>query len=65
MVKVNGKELEVSGKTISELLIQGNYKPSQVAVEINEEILPKAEYESTAVKDGDVVEIVSFVGGGC
>ena len=30
----------------------------------NEEILPKTEYVSTVLKDGDVMEIVSFMGGG-
>ena len=30
----------------------------------NEEILPKTEYDSTAIADGDVVEILSFMGGG-
>ena len=34
------------------------------AVELNEEILPKAEYAETVLKDGDVLEIVNFVGGG-
>ena len=33
-------------------------------VELNEEILPKTEYDSTAIADGDVVEILSFMGGG-
>ena len=36
----------------------------QIAVELNEEILPKTEYVSTVLKDGDVMEIVSFMGGG-
>ena len=37
----------------------------RIAVELNEEILPKANYAATVLKDGDVVEIVNFVGGGC
>jgi sulfur carrier protein len=33
-------------------------------VEVNEEIIPKATYNHTILKDGDIVEVVSFVGGG-
>ena len=64
MVKVNGTELDISGKTVSELLAAEGYQPAVVAVELNEAILPKAEYAGTVLKDGDCVEVVSFVGGG-
>lgn len=36
----------------------------RVAVELNEEIVPKAKYGETVLKDGDKVEVVRFVGGG-
>ena len=36
----------------------------RVAVEKNGEIVPKAEYSDTVLKNGDSIEIVSFVGGG-
>ena len=64
MVTVNGKDLDVSGKTVSELLEIEKYSPVQVAVELNYEILPKAKYAQTILKDCDIVEIVRFVGGG-
>lgn len=64
MVKVNGKETDAAGKSVSELLALGDYLPTHVAVEINEVIIPKAEYDTTTTQDDDVVEIVSFVGGG-
>jgi sulfur carrier protein len=35
-----------------------------VAVELNLDILPKGDYEKTALADGDLVEVVHFVGGG-
>ena len=49
---------------MKEYLEQNGYVISQIAVELNEEILPKTEYVSTVLKDGDVMEIVSFMGGG-
>ena len=64
MVKINGEKLDVSGKTVKEYLMTTNYDPKRIAVERNGEIVPKAQYENTVLKDGDTLEIVSFVGGG-
>ena len=64
MVKINGEELKVAGKSISEYLATTNYDPKRIAVERNGDIVPKAQYEETMLRDGDVVEVVSFVGGG-
>lgn len=64
MVKINGSELDVAGKTVSEYLATTSYDPKRIAVELNEEIVPKSQYEQTVLKDGDTVEVVSFVGGG-
>ena len=64
MVKINGKELDVAGKTVAEYLAETNYDVSRVAVECNGEIVPKARYGETVLEDGDSVEVVSFVGGG-
>ena len=64
MVKINGDEKNVVGKTIAEYLIESGYDTKRVAVELNGDILPKAQYDSTVLQDGDSVEVVSFVGGG-
>jgi len=64
MVKINGKELNVAGKSIAEYLATTNYDHKRIAVERNGDIVPKAQYEDTFLCDGDTVEVVSFVGGG-
>ncbi len=64
MVTVNGKALDIHGMTVAQLLEQEHYDPTRVAVELGEEIVPKAQYGQTVLKDGDAVEVVSFVGGG-
>ena len=64
MVKINGEPRDVAGKTISECLSMAGYDGRLVAVERNELIVPKAEYETTVLCDGDTVEVVRFVGGG-
>ena len=64
MVKINGEERDFAAKTVAEILAAENYDPKRVAVERNGEIVPKAKYGETVVRDGDSVEIVRFVGGG-
>ncbi|SFC17846.1 sulfur carrier protein ThiS [Ruminococcus albus] len=64
MVKLNGEQRELSGKTVTEILNENGYDPKRVAVELNLEIVPKSQYDSMILKDGDSVEVVSFVGGG-
>lgn len=64
MVTVNGKELDVAGMNLSAFLEKEHYKPVRVVVEINEEIIPREDYSNISLSDGDLVEIVSFMGGG-
>jgi len=64
-IRVNGEDRAVpSGTRISALLSQLGVSTPRVAVERNREILPKAKYDSTALEDGDELEVVEFVGGG-
>ncbi|MBQ3549047.1 MAG: sulfur carrier protein ThiS [Oscillospiraceae bacterium] len=64
MVKVNGAELDIAGKTVAQYLSTTNYDPKRIAVERNGDIIFKSQYDATILQDGDSVEIVSFVGGG-
>ena len=64
MVKVNGTELVIAGKTVAEYLADTNYDPRRIAVERNGEIVFKSQYSETVLQDGDSLEVVSFVGGG-
>ena len=64
LVKVNGTELDIAGKTIEQYLATTNYDRKRIAVERNGDIVPKAQYGETVLQDGDSIEVVSFVGGG-
>lgn len=64
MVKVNGEIIDAAGRNIADLLDIMNCSGDRVAVELNEEIVPKCTYNETILNDGDTVEIVIFVGGG-
>ena len=62
---VNGEACEVpEGLTIRALVEYLGLTDGPVAIEKNREIVPRAEHETTPVTQGDVLEIVHFVGGG-
>lgn len=62
---VNGEEREVdSSTTVKALLATLGLGDTLVAVERNEEVVPRARHESTRLEDGDRIEVVHFVGGG-
>ncbi len=64
-LSVNGDALEVAPNlTIGALLQQLALDRGPVAVERNGEVVPRADHAETVLEDGDVVEIVHFVGGG-
>ena len=64
-VTVNGKDIlmEVE-KNVEQYLKECGYQMKRIAVELNGEILPKYQYSETMLKDGDSMEVVTFVGGG-
>ncbi|MCD8197211.1 MAG: sulfur carrier protein ThiS [Lachnospiraceae bacterium] len=64
MVKINGNPEDVDGMTLLTYLQREGYTLDRLAVECNEQIVPKSDYGNQLLADGDVLEIVSFVGGG-
>ena len=64
MVTVNGEKRDCAGQTVPQLLDEMGYNRLHIAVEINEVIIPKDDYDNTVINDNDVVEIVTFMGGG-
>lgn len=64
LIQINGEDREVGKQTLLELLESLGIDPKRVAVELNMDILPKAEYQDRALTEGDKIEIVHFVGGG-
>lgn len=66
MLKINGEPApQAVGQTVQAYLTQNGYTIGAIAVERNEEILSKDKYDVTTLADGDVIEIVTFMGGGC
>lgn len=62
---INGKEQAFDDPlTLAQLIEQLGMKGDRVAAELNREIVSRARWSQTALKDGDQLEIVHFVGGG-
>lgn len=65
LLVVNGEERQVEpNTTVRELLASLGLGDTLVAVERNQEIVPRAQHAATVLADGDRVEVVHFVGGG-
>ena len=63
-VVINAEERELTASTLEALIAELGMKADRVAVELNREIVPRARWSATALRDGDRLEIVHFVGGG-
>jgi thiamine biosynthesis protein ThiS len=62
---LNGDRRTVpDGITVAALLEFLQMRPNRVAIELNREILPRAQWQVTHVQPNDSFEIVQFVGGG-
>lgn len=61
---VNGEDRDIKAETISQLLDELKILPERVAVEVNYKVIRRVDFVNYKLKDGDIVEIVYFVGGG-
>ena len=64
-VTVNGEKRETTGgTTLSAYLESLNLSAGRLACELNGEIVRRADYGRTTLKEGDALEIVQMIGGG-
>jgi sulfur carrier protein len=64
-VTLNGDARELGdGITVEQLVRELGLGARRIAVEINLDVVPRTDYAARALRDGDVVEIVQFIGGG-
>ncbi len=66
IIILNGKETSFEGEiTVQELLEQGYVEMQEyVTVQVNEDIISRADYRTYVIKDKDVVECLYYMGGG-
>ena len=64
-ILLNGKAREIpEGSSLSDLLIAESLHQRRLAIEVNLEIIPRAQHAGYFLKPGDRVEIVQAIGGG-
>ena len=64
-IQFNGLPREVSaGLTVAALLAELELRPAYVAVEINQQLVPRGQHGQRELHEGDQVEVVTLVGGG-
>ena len=64
-ITLNGKKKEIKTPTLLSNIIQQSCKqPQYVIAEVNGKIIKSISWEKTAIKNNDIIELVSFVGGG-
>ena len=65
IIHVNGGSRGIGdGETVAALLHELEIRADRVAVELNLEILDRKDFETRGLREGDRVEILSFIGGG-
>ncbi|QJQ95478.1 MULTISPECIES: sulfur carrier protein ThiS [Halomonadaceae] len=64
-IQLNGEVRELDGEvTLLELIESLDLAGRRIAVEVNEEIVPRSQHVSQRLAEGDRVEIVHAIGGG-
>lgn len=64
-VTLNGEAKELAdGITVGDLIVALELTKRRIAVEINRELVPRDAFAERMLNDGDVIEIVHFIGGG-
>ena len=64
-ITVNGEPRQLQqALSVQQLITELDLADKRLAVELNEQIVPRGQFEHTTLHDGDVVEIVQAIGGG-
>jgi thiamine biosynthesis protein ThiS len=64
LIQLNGEQQDVAATTLAELVAELGLEKRMLAVERNLEVVPKSEYASTELAEGDRLEVVHMIGGG-
>ncbi len=65
-MKVNGEQIQLTkATTLEEFLKEQGYNIQRIAVERNDEIVPRENFSEVILNNSDIIEVVHFMGGGC
>ena len=64
-IQLNGEPFELpDNQSVADLLVRLDLTGRRVAVELNQDIVPRSQHDSTRLAEGDQVEVVHAIGGG-
>ncbi len=63
-ISLNGNKVNVHNTTLFDLIRDTGFDDQSLIAELNFEIIPQDDWKNTAIKAGDQIELLSFVGGG-
>ncbi len=63
-IKLNGKNIESNSHNLMDLVMEKGFDPASLVAEVNLQVIRQDAWEKLALKDGDSIELLSFVGGG-
>ncbi|MHB1369206.1 MAG: sulfur carrier protein ThiS [Pseudomonadaceae bacterium] len=65
LIQLNGEPYQLpAGQTVADLLVRLELSGRRLAVELNRDIVPRSAHATTALSEGDHVEVVHAIGGG-
>jgi thiamine biosynthesis protein ThiS len=63
-INLNGKKLTSNSKTLMDLVLEQGFDPDSLIAEVNFEVIRQETWKHVSIKEGDTIELLSFVGGG-
>lgn len=63
-INLNGNVIETQKTTLEALVVEKKYNPDTLVAEVNFKVIRQEFWNSLKIQDGDVIELLNFVGGG-
>jgi len=63
-INLNGKQVESKIQTLMDLVLEQDFDPDSLVAEVNFEVIRQKTWQDVSIKEGDNIELLSFVGGG-
>jgi len=63
-IQLNGEKRLIAAQSLSDLVTELGLEQRMIAIERNLEVVPKSQYDTTRLEEGDRIELVHMIGGG-
>ncbi len=63
-INLNGKNIKSQSATLIAFIREQGFETAALVAEVNFKLIRQQEWESFEIKNGDTIELLTFVGGG-